>query len=71
MRRARGNILVMALFVSVFLYFLSVALVAQNRQDVLLSVTREHRARADAAARAGLELALHVMRTDADRKSVV
>jgi len=65
MRRARGNILVMALFVSVFLYFLSVALVAQNRQDVLLSVTREHRARADAAARAGLELALHVMRTDA------
>lgn len=64
MRRARGNVLIMALFVSVFLYFLSVALVAQNRQDVLLAVTLEHRARADAAARAGLELALHVMRTD-------
>jgi len=38
--------------------------VAQNRQDVLLAVTAEHRARADAAARAGLEVAVHVMRTD-------
>ncbi len=64
MKRRRGNILVMAIFISLFLFFLSVALVAQNRQDVLLSVTQEHRLRADAAALAGLELALHVMRTD-------
>lgn len=64
MRRPRGNILVMAIFISLFLFFLSVALVAQNRQDVLLSVTQEHRLRADAAALAGQELALHVMRTD-------
>lgn len=56
----------MAIFISVFLFFLSVALVAQNRQDVLLSLTEDHRTRADAAARAGLNLALHVMRTDPD-----
>lgn len=66
MRRPRGNILLMAIFISLFLFFLSVALVAQNRQDVLLSLTEDHRTRADAAARAGLNLALHVMRTDPD-----
>lgn len=66
MRRRRGNVLLMAIFISVFLFFLSVALVAQNRQDALLSLTEDHRTRADAAARAGLALALHVMRTDAD-----
>ena len=51
-RKERGNILVMAIFMSVFLFFLSVALVAQNRMDITLALSVDHRLQAQMAARA-------------------
>ena len=53
MRRPRGNIILTALFVAVFLFFLSVALVWTNRQDISLTLTMEHKMKAEAAARSG------------------
>lgn len=53
MRResSRGNILVTALFVAVFLFFLSTALLLSNRQDIALSLSMEHKLKAESAAR--------------------
>ncbi len=42
-----------ALFVAVFLFFLSVALVWTNRQDIALSLSMEHKMKAEVAARSG------------------
>jgi hypothetical protein len=53
MRRERGNIILTALFVSVFLFFLSIALIWTNRQDIALSLTMEHKMKGEAAARSG------------------
>lgn len=64
MRRPRGNILITAIFISVFLFFLSVALVATNRMDLQLSLMVEHRLKAEAAARSGAHYALALMRKD-------
>ncbi len=63
-KRADGNVLVTAIFISVFLFFISVALVAQNRQNILLVLCEDHRVRATNAANAALDFALHVMRTN-------
>lgn len=52
----------MAIFIAAFLFFLSAALVAQNRQNILLVLSEDKRIRAAASADAGLDLALHVMR---------
>ena len=57
-----GNVLIMAIFIAAFLFFLSAALVAQNRQNILLVLSEDKRIRAAASADAGLDLALHVMR---------
>lgn len=57
-----GNVLVMSIFIAAFLFFLSVALVAQNRQNILLVLSEDNRLRAANSADAGLDLALHVMR---------
>ncbi len=62
MRHHRGNVLVMAIFIAVFLFFLSVALVTANRQDILLALTVDHRLRAQLAARAGSEICLVKLR---------
>ncbi len=51
MRRQRGNIILAALFVAVFLFFLSVALLWTNRQDIALSLSMEHKLKAQSAAR--------------------
>lgn len=51
MRRERGNVLLTAIFVAIFLFFLSVALLWTNRQDIALSLFMEHRIRAGSAAR--------------------
>lgn len=51
LREDRGNILVTALFVAVFLFFLSTALLLSNRQDIALSLSMEHKLKADSAAR--------------------
>jgi hypothetical protein len=53
MKRERGNIILTALFVSVFLFFLSIALIWTNRQDIALSLAMEHKMKAEAAARSG------------------
>lgn len=58
----RGHVLVMAIFIAIFLYFLSVALVSQNRQNILLVLSEDHRLRASDSASAAQDLALHVMR---------
>ncbi len=53
MRRPRGNIIITALFVAIFLFFLSVALVWTNRQDIALVLSMEHKMKAEVAARSG------------------
>ncbi|MEW6278560.1 MAG: hypothetical protein AB1758_08070 [Candidatus Eremiobacterota bacterium] len=60
--RRRGNILMMAVFIAVFLFFLSVALVTANRQDIMLSLSVDHRLRAQMAARAGSDVGLATAR---------
>jgi hypothetical protein len=52
-RRARGNIILTALFVAIFLFFLSIALIWTNRQDIALSLAMEHKMKGEAAARTG------------------
>lgn len=64
--RLKGNVLVMAIFIAVFLFFLSVAIVAQNRQNILLILSEDHRLRATNGANAALDLGLHVMRHNPD-----
>lgn len=65
-RRRRGNVLITALFMAIFLFFLSVALISQNRMDISLGLSVDHRLKADSAARAGMSWALQTMRTRAD-----
>lgn len=64
MRRARGNIILTALFVSIFLFFLSIALVWTNRQDITLVLAMEHKMKAEAAARSGAMLVLTSLRNE-------
>lgn len=52
-RRQQGNIVLTALFIAFFLFFLSVALIWTNRQDIALSLSMEHKLRARSAARSG------------------
>ncbi len=65
-RNRRGNVLITALFMAIFLFFLSVAMVSTNRMDISLGLSVDHRLKADAAARAGLNWALRTMRTEPD-----
>jgi hypothetical protein len=51
MRGQRGNVIITALFVTIFLFFLSVALIYTNRQDIAMSLALEHRLRAQSASR--------------------
>ena len=51
MRRERGNIILTALFIAIFLFFLSVALIWNNRQDIALSLSVEHKLKAQSATR--------------------
>src|ERR1700712_697947 len=65
-RSLKGNILLVAIFISAFLFFLSVILVATNRQDILLAISVDHRMRASTAARAGANEALQIMRSNSE-----
>ncbi|MHB2018279.1 MAG: hypothetical protein ACYCW6_15115 [Candidatus Xenobia bacterium] len=62
--RQRGNLLLTAIFIAVFLFFLSAALVSSNREDVLYALSANHRLQADMAAEGALNLALQTMKTD-------
>ncbi len=71
MRRSRGNVLIMAVFISAFIFLLAAALTAQNRQNILLSLGEEHRTRASNGALAAMDFALHVMRTNPEWESLL
>lgn len=64
MRRSRGNIILTALFVSIFLFFLSVALIWTNRQDIALSLSMEHKLKAQSAARTAAYEAYYRLRKE-------
>lgn len=71
MRRRRGNVLIMAVFISAFIFLLAAVLTAQNRQNILLSLGEDHRIRADNGAMAAMDFALHIMRTNPDWESLL
>lgn len=50
---SRGSILLTSIFVSIFLFFLSVALIWTNRQDIALSLSMDNKLKAQVAARTG------------------
>ena len=57
-KRIRGNILILAIFMAVFLFFLSVALVSQNRMDIVLALTVDNQLQSRMAAHAGAQYTL-------------
>jgi hypothetical protein len=61
-RRARGNIILTAIFIAIFLFFLSVALIWTNRQDIALSLSMEHKLKAQSAARSAAYEAFYRLR---------
>ncbi|MGE0490028.1 MAG: hypothetical protein AB7S38_12550 [Vulcanimicrobiota bacterium] len=67
----RGNILLTAIFIAVFLFFVSVALVSTNRVDLRLSLNSELRLKARSAARSGGHYAYGVMRADPNWRSLL
>lgn len=56
----------LAIFMAIFLFFLSVALVSQNRLDITLALSADHRLGADLAAHAGTQYALARMRSESN-----
>lgn len=66
MKNQRGNILITALFMAIFLFFLCVAIVSQNRMNISLGLSVDHRLKAESAARSGITSALETMRNDPD-----
>lgn len=66
MRRSRGNIILTALFIAIFLFFLSVALIWTNRQDIALSLSMEHKLKAQSAARSAAYEAFYRLRRHGD-----
>lgn len=64
--RRRGNLLLSALFMAAFLFFLSVALVVTNREDIQYTLFVDHRMRASLAAEGMLDYSLTVMRETQD-----
>jgi hypothetical protein len=67
-RRSRraGNLLLSALFMAAFLFFLSVALVLTNREDIQYTLFTDHKMRCNLAADGTLDYALQVMRTNSN-----
>ncbi len=66
MKRTRraGNLLLSALFMAAFLFFLSVALVLTNREDIQYTLFTDHKMRCILAADGMLDYAVGVMRTN-------
>lgn len=63
-RGQQGNIILAALCVAIFLFFLSVAMIWTNRQDIALSLSMEHKMKAEAAARTGAMSVYGALRSD-------
>ena len=60
--KRRGNLLLSALFMSAFLFFLSVAIVVTNREDIRSTLLADHKMRAEFAADGTLDRDIQVMR---------
>lgn len=71
MHRTRGNLLLSALFMAAFLFFLSVALVVTNREDIRYTLFVDHKMRSSLAADGALDAALQVMRSQPDWESQI
>ncbi len=71
MRKRRGNLLISALFMAAFLFFLSVALVVTNREDIRYTLFVDHTMRAQAAADGMLDYGLQVMRSQPQWEAMV
>ncbi|MFN8611430.1 MAG: hypothetical protein U0931_28045 [Vulcanimicrobiota bacterium] len=63
-RRRSGNLLLSALFMAAFLFFLSVALVLTNRDDIQYTLFVDHKMRCNLAADGMLDYALQTMRAN-------
>lgn len=63
-RSRRGNLLLSALFMSAFLFFLSVAIVVTNREDIRSTLLADHKMRAEFAADGTLERDIQIMRSN-------
>lgn len=65
----RGNLLLSALFMSAFLFFLSVAIVVTNREDIRSTLLADHKMRAEFAADGALNRAIQLMRSNSEWES--
>lgn len=63
-RSRRGNLLLSALFMSAFLFFLSVAIVVTNREDIRSTLLADHKMRAEFAADGILDRNIQIMRSN-------
>ncbi|MBS2036745.1 hypothetical protein JST97_17275 [bacterium] len=70
-RKHRGNLLLSALFMSAFLFFLSVAIVVTNREDIRSTLLADHKMRAEFAADGALDRDIQLMRNTSDWESVL
>ncbi|MBS2034928.1 hypothetical protein JST97_08065 [bacterium] len=62
--RRSGNLLLSALFMAAFLFFLSVALVLTNREDIQYTLFVDHKMRCNLAADGMMDYAIQTMRTN-------
>ena len=65
-RGRRGNLLLSALFMAAFLFFLSVAIVVTNREDIHSTLLADHKMRAEFAADGTLDRDIELMRSIPD-----
>lgn len=65
-RSRRGNLLLSALFMAAFLFFLSVAIVVTNREDIRSTLLADHKMRAEFAADGTLDRNIQLMRSTPD-----
>lgn len=70
-RSRRGNLLLSALFMSAFLFFLSVAIVVTNREDIRSTLLADHKMRAEFAADGTLDRDIQIMRTNPEWESAL
>lgn len=70
-RKVGGNLLLSALFMAAFLFFLSVALVLTNREDIQYTLFVDHKMRSSAAADGMLDFSLNVMRKNSNWEQIL
>lgn len=68
-KKNAGNLLLSALFIAAFLFFLSVALVVTNREDIHYTLLVDHKLRSSLAAEGMADYSLMIMRTNSNWES--